>query len=389
MSWKIADNCPGNVKVILIPFLGAAQNSSMSNFTNELSSSTASSTGSYISSKTKSDSIDMTSTTAIYSARKNETVTSTITTSITSSYTSSPLPTLISSSSDSILTSSSVAVTSSMNNSNVMVTTNVPVVSSVTPTSVFSLENVTSSNASLAITPSLTQTVVAPNITPSSSLTNKSVPINITSSANEPSTLLTQTYNVTQSTPVDSVTMTKIISIISTSTTKVESKILFLLWMYVSTVTGLKDLNVSKNFIKVVKKSKFHRRFFQHFYFKIDRKGPMFPIPWKSVNWFAMQISWLVSKWWETLFINGLTHFRPMLHFSAPWKQKWEGLLMFSGSIGKGILTRNGLMVMLYNAKQFVPNALFLYPLKTLENLTVFWCFQGVEKECIGNDLVT
>ena len=388
MSWKIADNCPGNIKVILIPFLGAAQNSSMSNFTNELSSSTASSTGSYISSKTKSDSIDMTSTTAIYSARKNETVTSTITTSITSSYTSSPLPTLISSSSDSILTSSSVAVTSSMNNSNVMVTTNVPVVSSVTPTSVFSLENVTS-NASLAITPSLTQTVVAPNITPSSSLTNKSVPINITSSANEPSTLLTQTYNVTQSTPVDSVTMTKIISIISTSTTKVESKILFLLWMYVSTVTGLKDLNVSKNFIKVVKKSKFHRRFFQHFYFKIDRKGPMFPIPWKSVNWFAMQISWLVSKWWETLFINGLTHFRPMLHFSAPWKQKWEGLLMFSGSIGKGILTRNGLMVMLYNAKQFVPNALFLYPLKTLENLTVFWCFQGVEKECIGNELVT
>ena len=388
MSWKIADNCPGNIKVILIPFLGAAQNSSMSNFTNELSSSTASSTGSYISSKTKSDSIDMTSTTAIYSARKNETVTSTITTSITSSYTSSPLPTLISSSSDSILTSSSVAVTSSMNNSNVMVTTNVPVVSSVTPTSVFSLENVTS-NASLAITPSLTQTVVAPNITPSSSLTDKSVPINITSSANEPSTLLTQTYNVTQSTPVDSVTMTKIISIISTSTTKVESKILFLLWMYVSTVTGLKDLNVSKNFIKVVKKSKFHRRFFQHFYFKIDRKGPMFPIPWKSVNWFAMQISWLVSKWWETLFINGLTHFRPMLHFSAPWKQKWEGLLMFSGSTGKGILTRNGLMVMLYNAKQFVPNALFLYPLKTLENLTVFWCFQGVEKECIGNELVT
>ena len=229
MSWKIADNCPGNIKVILIPFLGAAQNSSMSNFTNELSSSTASSTGSYISSKTKSDSIDMTSTTAIYSARKNETVTSTITTSITSSYTSSPLPTLISSSSDSILTSSSVAVTSSMNNSNVMVTTNVPVVSSVTPTSVFSLENVTSSNASLAITPSLTQTVVAPNITPPSSLTDKSVPINITSSANEPSTLLTQTYNVTQSTPVDSVTMTKIISIISTSTTKVESKILFLL----------------------------------------------------------------------------------------------------------------------------------------------------------------
>ena len=30
------------------------------------------------------------------------------------------------------------------------------------------------------------------------------------------------------------------------------------------------------------------------------------------------------------------------------------------------------------------PNATFLYPLK-IENLKVFWCFQGVEKECIGN----
>ena len=29
-------------------------------------------------------------------------------------------------------------------------------------------------------------------------------------------------------------------------------------------------------------------------------------------------------------------------------------------------------------------------PLKTLENLKVFWCFQGVEKECIGtNGLIT
>ena len=32
----------------------------------------------------------------------------------------------------------------------------------------------------------------------------------------------------------------------------------------------------------------------------------------------------------------------------------------------------------------FVPSSSFLYPLKTSENLTVFWCFQGVEKGCIG-----
>ena len=35
-----------------------------------------------------------------------------------------------------------------------------------------------------------------------------------------------------------------------------------------------------------------------------------------------------------------------------------------------------------------VPNVPFLYPLKTSENLTVFWCFQGVEKWCIGNEWV-
>ena len=36
----------------------------------------------------------------------------------------------------------------------------------------------------------------------------------------------------------------------------------------------------------------------------------------------------------------------------------------------------------------FVPNALFLFPLKTSENLTVFWCFQGAKKGCIGIERV-
>ena len=33
----------------------------------------------------------------------------------------------------------------------------------------------------------------------------------------------------------------------------------------------------------------------------------------------------------------------------------------------------------------FIPNAPFLYPLKTSENCKVFWCFQGVDKGCTGN----
>ena len=38
----------------------------------------------------------------------------------------------------------------------------------------------------------------------------------------------------------------------------------------------------------------------------------------------------------------------------------------------------------------FVPNAPFLYPLKTSENHKLFWYFQGVEKGCIdiGNKWV-
>ena len=38
--------------------------------------------------------------------------------------------------------------------------------------------------------------------------------------------------------------------------------------------------------------------------------------------------------------------------------------------------------------KPFVSNAPFLYPMKTSENHTVFWCFQRVEKGCIGNKLI-
>ena len=36
----------------------------------------------------------------------------------------------------------------------------------------------------------------------------------------------------------------------------------------------------------------------------------------------------------------------------------------------------------------FVPNAPFLFPLKTSENRKFFWCFQEVEKGCIGNKWV-
>ena len=43
-------------------------------------------------------------------------------------------------------------------------------------------------------------------------------------------------------------------------------------------------------------------------------------------------------------------------------------------------------MTLLFN--RFVPNAPFLYPLKTSENHKVLWCFQEVGKAYIGNKWV-
>ena len=40
------------------------------------------------------------------------------------------------------------------------------------------------------------------------------------------------------------------------------------------------------------------------------------------------------------------------------------------------------------NINPFIPDAPFLYPLETSENLKVFWCFQGVEKRCIENEWI-
>ena len=41
-----------------------------------------------------------------------------------------------------------------------------------------------------------------------------------------------------------------------------------------------------------------------------------------------------------------------------------------------------------YRVNPFISNTPFFYPLKTSESLAVFWCFQGVEKGCIGNEWV-
>ena len=48
----------------------------------------------------------------------------------------------------------------------------------------------------------------------------------------------------------------------------------------------------------------------------------------------------------------------------------------------ENITSRSSVCFLIFNP--FVPNALFIYP----QDLTVFWCFQGLEKGCIGNEWV-
>ena len=50
------------------------------------------------------------------------------------------------------------------------------------------------------------------------------------------------------------------------------------------------------------------------------------------------------------------------------------------------VLNQNHLLNLGFNP--FAPNAPFPYPLTPSETLTIFWCFQGVEKGCIGNEWV-
>ena len=66
-----------------------------------------------------------------------------------------------------------------------------------------------------------------------------------------------------------------------------------------------------------------------------------------------------------------------------------ETRLYFFGLIAKIIWPLiQVILPLMFHINPFVPNASFLWPLKTLENLKIFWYFQGVVKGCIGNKWV-
>ena len=71
---------------------------------------------------------------------------------------------------------------------------------------------------------------------------------------------------------------------------------------------------------------------------------------------------------------NVINPFPVMFPFYTPWKHQE----VQNENIGQNCVNVINL---------FIHNAPFLYLLKT-ENRKVFWCFQGVEKGCIGNECV-
>ena len=72
---------------------------------------------------------------------------------------------------------------------------------------------------------------------------------------------------------------------------------------------------------------------------------------------------------------NVINPFPAMFPFYTPWKHQE----VQNENIGQNCVSVINL---------FVHNAPFLYLLKT-ENRKIFWCFQGLEKGCIGNGLMS
>ena len=85
---------------------------------------------------------------------------------------------------------------------------------------------------------------------------------------------------------------------------------------------------------------------------------------------------WILRNFYEQLF-----HRTPLAAAFFVWSMGW------CLKLTRFLTTKwqNSIKILL---NPFVPNAHFLYPLKASENLMVFWCFQGVQKGCIGNKRV-
>ena len=86
-----------------------------------------------------------------------------------------------------------------------------------------------------------------------------------------------------------------------------------------------------------------------------------------------------LRNWWKA---------RSKLEWHIFWEHHWRTCTIISPLLQKVPVAVIFHLGVTNCVNPFVPNAPFLYPLKTSENRKVFWCFQGVEKGCIGNKRV-
>ena len=91
---------------------------------------------------------------------------------------------------------------------------------------------------------------------------------------------------------------------------------------------------------------------------------------------------WIFGRWLVFEVVTYLDNRRCQYYFNQN-NQEQELCKVFNGRWHCPLLRNENVLLNL-----FLPNAPFLYPLKTAENFTVFWCFEGLEKRCIGRELV-
>ena len=118
-------------------------------------------------------------------------------------------------------------------------------------------------------------------------------------------------------------------------------------------------------------------------------KVVLFSCPWKRVTSFKIKKQNFFNI---SLIIKGFIFLINVLCptfdvFRGGWVEKKSQNDVLRGNVSMDASPKKLLKIHTFNS--FVLNASFLYLLKTLENLKVFWCFQRVEKGCIENKWVS
>ena len=92
------------------------------------------------------------------------------------------------------------------------------------------------------------------------------------------------------------------------------------------------------------------------------------------IAWWNRYMQRKIDRWWINAYSTA---------FSKSENGLWEKMKSC-----RMISVMHKRLLVLTHSNLFVPNAPFLNSLKAPKNPKIFWCFQGVEKGCIGNNCV-